>query len=104
MSQHQFHTHIDGKPVVVQMGFDRPLGHFHMIVYEVGQMDDPIYTNLDQQDGFDLTLDDYRAALSDLGIVVPESMFAQTELDAQQRRGNRAVTHHQDGTFTEIQG
>ena len=48
MSQHKFHTHLNDKPVVVQMGFDRPLGHVHMIGYEVGQMDDPIYTNLDQ--------------------------------------------------------
>lgn len=101
MSQHQFHTQRNGIAVAVQMGFDRPLNSYHMVVYEAGKADDPIYSNLDQDDAFGLTLEDFREALSSLGIVVPEAMFKETELDAQERRGNRFVTHNSDGTFAE---
>lgn len=104
MSQHIFHTQHNDKPVTVQIGYDRPLGHYHMVVFEPGQEDDPIYSNLDQEDAFGMSLDDYRAALSDMGIAVPESMFEQTELDAANRVGNRYVTHQADGTFADAQG
>lgn len=103
MSQHLFHTQHNDKPVIVQMGYDRPLQTYHMVVYEPGREDDPLYSNLDQDDAFGLTLDDFRAALTDLGITVPESMFEQTELDAAQRRGNRYVTHLASGTFSDAQ-
>lgn len=104
MSQHQFHTQYNGKPVIVQLGYDRPLGHYHMVVYEPGTTDEPIYSNLDQVKAFNMTLNDYRKALSNLGITVPESMFEQTTLDAIQRIGNRYVIHQADGTFAEGQG
>ena len=104
MSQHKFHTQHNGKPVIVQIGYDRPLGHYHMVVYEPGMPDDPVYSNLDQDDAFDLTLDDFRTALANLRVAVPESMFEQTELDAANRVGNRYVTHQADGTFADAQG
>lgn len=104
MSQHQFHTQHNGKPVVVQLGFDRPLGHFHLVVLDPANPDDPVYTNLDEEDAFGRSLDDYRNVLADLGISVPESMFEQTELDGGQRRGNRFVIHQADGSFTDALG
>lgn len=102
MSQHQFHTQHNGKPVIVQIGFDRPLGHYHMVVYELGNDDDPLYTNLDQEDAYELSLDDYRNVLSEMGITVPDSMFQETEIDAAQRQGNRCVIHQADGTFAAL--
>ena len=104
MSQHKFYTQHNGKPVIVQLGYDRPLGHYHMVVYEPGMTDDPIYSNLDQVDAFEMTLDAYRKALSNLGITVPESMFEQTKMDAMHRIGNRYVIHQADGTFAEGRG
>lgn len=103
MSQHLFHTKHKDKPVIVQIGYNRPLSYFHMVVYELGKEDDPVYTNLDEVDTFDLSLDDYRAALNEMGIAVPESMFEQAAKDALQPNGNRYVTHQADGTFVESQ-
>ena len=100
MSQHFFKTVHNDIAVIVQMGFDRPLGHFHMVVYEAADEFDQIYSNLHEEDAFGLTLQDFRDALAELGINVPESMFEQTEQDAAERRGNRQAWHSADGTVS----
>lgn len=104
MSQHKFHTQHNGKPVVVQLGYDRPLDYFHMIVFEVGDSDSLLYSNLDEEDAFGRSLNDFRGVLCELGISVPESMFEQAEQDGIHRRGNRNVLHRADGSFAETKG
>ncbi|EWS66636.1 hypothetical protein Y695_00044 [Hydrogenophaga sp. T4] len=101
MSQHFFKTVHNAKAVIVQMGFDRPLGHFYMTVYDEEDQFDQIYSYLEQEDAFGLTIQDFRDALADLGINVPESMFEQTEQDAAERRGNRQAWHSADGTVSD---
>lgn len=104
MSQHQFHTERNGKSVSVQLGYDRRLGHYHMVVFEDGMLDDPLYTNLEEENAFELELSHFRSVLDALGITVPETMFEQTALDAEQQRGNRYTTHQMDGTFADQLG
>jgi hypothetical protein len=98
MSQHYFETKHNGKDVIVQLGYDRPIGHIYMVIQTSSGEDDPIYSNLFQADPFDLTLTDYRAVLADLKITVPESMFTAVEADRLANAGNRVVWHVADGS------
>lgn len=101
MSQHNFLTQHNGMEVVVQLGFDRPLGHLFMVIAQASGHNDPIYSNQFQPDAFDLTLTDYRSVLGEMGISVPESMFEQVELDQALGVGNRVAWHSADGRFTD---
>jgi hypothetical protein len=99
MSQHFYQTQHQGKEVIVQLGYDRPIGHVFMVVQEASGQHDPIYSNLFQADPFGLTLTDYRRVLADLQITVPETMFEQVELDADFNVGNRVVWYEADGSY-----
>lgn len=125
MSQHHFLTERAGSPVSVLLGFDRPLGHYYLVVQDLapqqcasapaggsgdglddddeedGGNDGCLYSNLHEPDAFELSLEHYKAVLSRLGIQVPITMFQQVELDALHRIGNRSVTYEPSGTFTE---
>jgi hypothetical protein len=125
MSQHHFLTERAGSPVAVVLGFDRPLGHYYLVVQDLaprqrasaplgvrndglddGEDEDAgddgyLYSNLNEPDAFELSLEHYKAVLARLGIKVPITMFQQVELDALHRVGNRSVTYEPSGTFTE---
>jgi hypothetical protein len=125
MSQHHFRTERAGSPVAVLLGFDRPLGHYYLVVQDLAPQqrtsvppsvrndgmdedddedagdDGCLYSNLNEPDAFELSLEHYKAVLSRLGIQVPTTMFQQVELDALHRVGNRSVTYEPSGTFTE---
>jgi hypothetical protein len=96
MSQHRFSTQYQGRGVQVILGHDRPLGHFFLTV-TYAQDDTTVYSYLaDPAGGFNQHLDYYRAKLSSLGIIVPESMFRETRQDAIDGGRNRLVQHHND--------
>lgn len=102
MSQHYFSTRHQGDAVTVLLGWDRPLGHFFMVV----ERDDPrpdqedyLYVNLDDPRAFELNLDFFQAKLTELGISVPPEMFEQVYLDQVFSTGNRRVTYQADGQF-----
>lgn len=121
MSQHCFSTTHAGQRVSVQLGWDRPIGHYFMVIewedsgsavtpvscptdsdMDDGTNDDTLlYSNLDEPEPFGLSLACFRAKLTELGIEVPESMFEQVEIDRRSRTGNRQVWHAVDGTFCE---
>lgn len=120
MSQHYFRTQHDSTPVEVLLGWDRPLGHFFMVIEKLATAgasesteasqqpavdtdddDGYLYSNLNELDPFGLSLDHFRDVLSDLGIQVPEQMFEQIELDHAMRVGNRRVWYQPDGSFKE---
>lgn len=122
MSQHYFHTTTQsGQPVCVTLGWDRPLGHVFMVVEQLrtppqerstppafDEDEDDLgggllYSNLQERDAFEKTLDDYRSKLNELGITVPESMFVEVTWDEILRVGTRHVWHRADGTFSEEQ-
>lgn len=121
MSHHCFSTTHAGQPIYVQLGWDRPIGHYFMVIEWDGptaavatspftidsvtddDVDDDtiLYSNLDEPNPFGLSLDSFKAKLAELGIKVPESMFQQVEIDRRNRAGNREVWHSADGTFCE---
>ena len=101
MSQHFFQTKHKDTEVIVQLGYDRPLGHVFMVVQAASGQQDPIYSNLFQVDPFGLTLDDYRRVLADLQITVPDAMFRQVEIDEMYDVGNRVVWYEADGSYEE---
>lgn len=105
MSAHYFDTVHADHPVRVTLGYDRPLDYFHLTIARTsGSMSDEdhfVYCNLLDPElprGDCVDLEYYRDKLRELGITIPESMFHETELDAINRVGNRAIRHHQDGT------
>jgi hypothetical protein len=103
MSQHIFSTLHETLPVTVMLGWDRPIGHFFMVIERVDvDSDDFVYSNLDEVEPFDKELSFYKAKLKDLGIQVPQCMFPQLEMDKKRGIGNRTVTYFVDGTFEEL--
>lgn len=117
MTQHLFSTTHEGQSISVLMGWDRPIGHFFLVVEWTGpcytaaplasaigdNMDDDtiLYSNLDEPNPFELSLDYFKAKLTELGIRVPEPMFEEVEIDRLRRAGNRHVRYHADGSFHE---
>lgn len=121
MSNHHFETTYQGQPVLVDLGWDRPLQHHFLVVMkltsvssdsavvEASEFDDDdfdeeedvVYSNLNELNAFGLPLEYFKAKLGELQIVVPESMFIQAELDGFNNTGNRMVRHAADGTFEE---
>jgi hypothetical protein len=104
MSQHFYTTSSSSNPVEVMLGWDRPLGHFFLVVRLLlthAGADEILYSYLHQPDAFSLTLDDFREALHDMKIDVPETLFDQVAEDQLNRRGNRVVSYSADGSFKE---
>jgi hypothetical protein len=117
MSQHRFSTIHAGQPVTVLMGWDRPIGHFFMVIEwdaphaghgvpasaddSDAEDDFILYSNLDEPHPFALPIRYFKAKLTELGIGVPEAMFEQVEFDRIRHAGNRHVVYHADGTFHE---
>lgn len=102
MSQHYFSTQHHGEAITVLLGWDRPLGHYFMVV----ERDDPkpfqedyLYVNLDDANAFELDLDHFRGKLRELGITVPEQMFEQVQQDQILKTGNRRVIYQPNGQF-----
>ncbi|CAB3835304.1 hypothetical protein LMG2828_01185 [Achromobacter piechaudii] len=110
MSNHYFATAHKGHPITVNLGWDRPLSYFFMVILKPVELldesqlvedDDYLYSNLHERDPFGKDLDYYRHVLSHFAISVPESMFKEVEQDRFNNVGNRLVTHQADGTFSE---
>ncbi len=105
MSQHYFHTKTpDHEPITVLLGWDRPLGHFFMVIESRSESaeDECLYSNLnDPQALLKAPLSYFREKLDAMGIKVPESMFSETLRDQAENVGNRMVMHYPDDTFKE---
>lgn len=110
MSRHYFGTEHKGMPITVVLGWDRPMGHFFLVVHKPAELsdrsmrvddDDFLYSNLHERTPFELDLDYYRQVLRYFGITVPESMFIEVQRDAEENVGNRDITHQADGSFIE---
>lgn len=105
MSRHSFETQYHGRPVVVTIGFDAPLQYYHAVVEYMDATDDDespyVYSNLDDTEPFPTDLRVYREKFAELGIVIPERMFTETEADARGNIVNRAVAYYSDGSMVE---
>lgn len=108
MSQHILNTTMGLDPVQVLIGYDRPLGHFFLVVtrlHAAEDEDDLIYSNLDDPiAGLARDLNRYRDILNDLGIVVPETMLTNVLQDAVDRAGNKIVLYQIDGSWSPLNG
>lgn len=98
MSQHFYRLERNGETTEVVLGFDGPIGHFFLTVSRGTKV---IYSNLMEEEPFELGLPYFRQKLGDMGIALPESMFSEVEID---RLGNadRLVLHREDGSFQRL--
>ena len=113
LSRHFFSAHYAGTPVTVILGWDRPLGHFFMVIESAvesasgllggeDEEDGLLYSNLNESEPFGLGLDHFRGVLARLGIQVPEEMFVQVWQDHATNIGNRDVRYQPDGSFQDV--
>ncbi len=115
MSQHFFSTMHEGNPVTVLLGWDRPLGHYFMVIErdqpapaneagiseESDYEEEYLYSNLNEKNPFNKSMDYFKSKLEQFGIQVPAQMFVQIELDQLYNVGNRRVFYESDGSFKE---
>ena len=93
MSQHRyFGGDESNRPVVVTMGYDRPLDYVFMTVEARNGL--MLYSNLadpNAQDCQDVRY--FQNVLNEMNIIVPETMFTEVESDQMNRAGNRTLLH-----------
>lgn len=102
MSQHFFRTvGMMGTPILVFMGYDRPLGGFFLQLKNIGsEADVYLYSNLDESDSHPTTLDHFKGVLTSFEIKLPSEMLAEIYHDGQLEIGNKYVLHFNDPAHT----
>lgn len=102
MSQHFYNADVDGLPVLVQMGWDKPLQRFYLVVFRVeedGEADDVLYSNIDDCGAQAVQALGYFVSLLDqIGIQVPAAILAEVEHDKRYNLVNRVVSYAADGS------
>ncbi|MFT0546134.1 hypothetical protein ACMHYO_07220 [Allopusillimonas ginsengisoli] len=107
MSRHYFDTIHEGFPIIVLLGWDRPMNYFFLVIkkptalIENTMKIEDLYSNLQESDPFNHDLDYYREVLRHFQILVPKSMFIEVQRDVERNIGNRVVKHQADCSFTE---
>lgn len=101
MSQHYFDTTCAGEPVLVLMGWDRPLQGYFMVI-ESARRGKYLYSNLADRAlarcaGLSRSLDYFVEKLRELGVSVPARMLSEIRADAGSNVGNRLVAYGVDG-------
>jgi hypothetical protein len=101
MSQHYYHeTDPDGSCITVLLGWDRPLQHVFLDVTKESndrKTEEMLYSNLDDPRSGGQGLVYYRSKVSDLGLCLPETMYAEVEKDQANNAGNRIAHHTHEG-------
>lgn len=108
MSQHIYRSTYGGRPVTIYMGWDRPLQGFFLVIESEG-VDGYVYSNLDDPElvscgGLPATLGHFTVKLNELGLVVPQNIVQQVELDATNNVGNRRVFYDAAGNVLASEG
>ncbi len=97
MSQHRFKTSYKAQPVEILMGWDRPLQGFFLVIQDLSDENEPIYSNLDDEnlepDGLSRDLGYFQNKLKQLGIFVPAQMWDEIKSDQLDNVGNRYETY-----------
>jgi len=95
MSQVNFKTQYLGKPVEVMAGWDRPLGHYFMTIFDLAPDSDEetVWSTLDNPAKFDLK--GIQIKLYQLGIEEPDGFWMRVEL----QEGNVLHTFENGGWF-----
>lgn len=103
MSRHHLHTIRGASPLLVVMGYDRPLNEFFLQLWEDGReadADAPAYSSLDEPAADWRDIATVVRRLAELDVPVPHSMIDAVVADGVQRAGNRIVEHALDGRVT----
>ena len=74
------------------MGWDRPLQGFFMVI-EKESKDEPLWSNLDQDESHPKTLEPFMQVLNQYGISLPEEMLNSVKQDGEDNIGNKSVIH-----------
>lgn len=109
MSHHIFQTALNGRPVTVDLGWDRPLQYVFMTVSSQDLKDHPddnsspyLYSNLDDENlpiQGTQSVEYFQHRLTELGISVPSIMLKSVQDDQDQDVGNKTVEYQADGSF-----
>ncbi|MFZ5507535.1 MAG: hypothetical protein ACOY7P_18770 [Pseudomonadota bacterium] len=105
MSRHHLRTARGASPVLVVMGYDRPLNEFFLQLWDDGpeaEADEPAYSSLDEPAADWRDIATVVQRLVDLGVAVPRPMIDAVVADSIRRAGNRIVEHTLDGRVTEL--
>lgn len=97
MSQHVTFSTYQGQPIVILMGWDRPLQGFYMVITYEGDEGEMLYSNLDDPRlgpfGMSSILDPFLHKLAEFGLSVPLAMVTEVRNDGVGNVGNRYVVH-----------
>ena len=110
MSCHYLDLVIDGNPVKLQIGWDRPLQGYYMVVSRVsevsgGEDDGYLYSNLANDDSHPRVLDPYLDWLRDKGVILPERLIEELVEDGDSNAGNKSVQHQVvNGVYSRMEG
>ena len=105
MSRHHLRTTRGASPVLVVMGYDRPMNEFFLQLWDDGleaEADEPAYSSLDEPAADWRNIATVVQRLEELDVAVPRSMIDAVVADCVQRAGNRVVKHTLDGRATEL--
>jgi hypothetical protein len=105
MSRHHLRTVRGASPVLVVMGYDRPLNEFFLQLWDddpEAEADEPAYSSLDEPEADWRDIATVVRRLEELAVPVPRSMIDAVAADGIQRAGNRIVEHALDGRVTEL--
>lgn len=106
MSKHLFKTKYQNEPIIIHMGWDRPLQGFFMFIerpncnLEEGRY---LYSNLDNEESHPKRLSPFLEVLRGLGLVVPDPMIDEVLADKTINCGNKIVEHQiHEGAYKRI--
>jgi len=93
MSQHYFDATVSGNKVTVQIGFDRPLNGYYLVILDESQEDEVLYSNLFESVPHPETLDIFLQRLNEYSIELPSQMIQEVLEDGEKKMGNKRVRH-----------
>lgn len=105
MSRHHLRTVRGTSPLLVVMGYDRPLNEFFLQLWDDApgvEDEEPAYSSLDDAAADWRDIATVVRRLAELDVQVPRSMINAVVADGVQRAGNRIVEHALDGRVTEL--
>ena len=108
MSQHFVRLHCTriSAEVIVQLGWDRPLSEFYMVVFAAKEKDGfnddhPVYSNLNDDDSIGKELDYYKRVARQIGCEIPDVMWRAAYQDREFNVVNKIVHYSKDGNVLE---
>jgi hypothetical protein len=105
MSRHHLRTARGTSPLLVVMGYDRPLNEFFLQLWDDApgaEAEEPAYSSLAEPEADWRDIATVARRLEELDVPVPRSMIDAVVADCVQRAGNRIVEHAPDGRATEL--